>query len=108
MNELKRKIESIEDEMQEALHRFDKNFDVLQDYKHSLRRDIEKDYDIFHSLQQKDTNLHNYQHEFEYIMSELEYDANQQIKVVERKLQAERDHIQHEYQQKIKQIEIKG
>lgn len=91
MNELQKEIEKIEDEQRDALREFDKQFDEVQNYKHQLHKDNEKKYAIFHELQQRDANLHHYQHAFERVVDEATFEFEQKLKDIERQLFIERD-----------------
>ena len=105
MNEWQKKIENLEDAQREDLKAFDKQFDVIQDYKRQLRREVEKTYDIFYHLQQNDDNLHNYHHTFERVVDEKAYEMEHLIKDVERRLFNERHELECTHQQQIRQLE---
>lgn len=107
MNELQKEIEKIEDEQRDALREFDKQFDEIQNYKHQLHKDNEKKYAIFHELQQRDANLHHYQHAFERVVDEATCEFEQKIKDIERQLFIERDALIQSYQREIRQLELR-
>ncbi|MBY7664344.1 hypothetical protein [Staphylococcus agnetis] len=107
MNELQKEIEKIEDEQRDALREFDKQFDEIQNYKHQLHKDNEKKYAIFHELQQRDANLHHYQHTFERVVDEATCEFEQKLKDIERQLFIERDALIQSYQREIRQLELR-
>lgn len=108
MNEWQKKIENLEDAQREDLKTFDKQFDVIHDYKRQLRREIEQTYDIFYDLQQNDASLHNYQQAFERVVDEKAYEMEHLIKDAERRLFNERHELERTHKQQIRQLEMRG